>query len=104
MSKEKFGRAKQSSTISAKVAYETLLENGYTPRLLNPDQPLISLNWSSVIADRNVVHSKSGLSIEMIDETGQGRISVDVKIKGMMSESSIAYITNHASVPMKPSP
>lgn len=104
MSREKFGSPKQSSTMSARAVYELLVEEGYTPRLINPDKPLISNNWGAVIVDRNVAHSKSGDSIQMVDASGQNRVMITLKTKGMMSVSSLSYFRNFASVPIKPSP
>lgn len=104
MSKEKFGRKKQSSPISAKVAYGLLLENGYAPKLLNPDRPLHSQNWESVINHQNVAHSKSGKSIIMVDTTPQNRPPVDLKIKGMMGENGVDFFQSRVGIQMKPSP
>ena len=103
MSKEKFGQKKQSSPISAKVAYALLLENGYTPKLVNTEKPLHSQNWESVINHQNVAHSKSGKSIIMADSTDNNRPPVDLKIKGMMGENGVEFFQSRVGIQMKPS-
>lgn len=100
MSREKFG-AKQSSTFAASAVYAILRDNGYRPKLVNPDRPLHSLNWNSVKTDRNVVNSNSGDSIHMVNDTGALFV---LKKKGMMSESSLSYIRKHTPIQLKPSP
>ena len=95
MSREKAGQ-KQSSTLSARATYELLLESGYSPKLVNPHKPLQSLKWDVVIRDPNVVHSQSGKSIILMDTTDQGRPLFDLKIKGMMSERSVAFFKTRA--------
>ncbi len=103
MSKEIIG-PKKSSTIAAKAAYQLLLNAGYRPRLVDPEKPLRSDAWDAVIIDKNVMHSASGKSIQMIDASGQNRPPIDLKIKGMMSENSITFFQKHAHVPLKPAP
>lgn len=103
MSREKIG-PKQSSTVSAREAYQRLVDHGYRPCLVNEEKPLRSEDWKAVIVDANVVHSASGKSIQMIDATGQNRSPVDLKIKGMMSESSVSFFEKKVKIPMKPAP
>lgn len=105
MSKEKFGRAKQSSTLPAREVYEMLLEDGYVPLLLEGKKPLHSLKWDTVKNNRDVSHSNSGNSIHLVDGTDKGRPLVDVKISGMMSVASVAQLERLTTVTMKnPSP
>jgi hypothetical protein len=103
MSREKIG-LKQSSTLSAKAAYALLLKNDYRPQLLDEKKSLLPLSWEQAIRDSNVVHSQSGKSIHMIDTSGRNRPMIDLKVKGMMSESSLSFFKDHASVTMKPLP
>ena len=95
-------REKQSSTLSAKAVFETLIENGYQPELRDKNKPLRSLSWGAVITDKNVVRSGGDKSIHMVDTTGQDRPLINLKTKGMMSESSIDYFKKHIGIDMNP--
>ena len=102
MSKEKFGRPKQSSTVSAKVAYERLFEAGYRPRLIAGAKPLHEENWGTVITHKSVARSISGDSVYL--DRAEGGLEVVLKIKGMMSEKSLSYFSQHVGVNLKPAP
>ena len=83
---------KPSSTISARVAYETALKAGYVPVLLNPDIKMHTTAWDSVKGHPNVQHSKSGDSIVLahLHEPNQ-RPLIMLKTKGMLSEKEVAH-------------
>jgi hypothetical protein len=83
---------KPSSTISARVAYESALKAGYVPVLLNPDVKMHSMTWDSIKGHPNVQHSKSGESIILAHlHEANKRPVVLLKTKGMLSESEVAH-------------
>lgn len=83
---------KPSSTISARVAYETALKAGYVPVFLDPEVKMHTTAWDSIKGHPNVKHSKSGDSIILahLHETNK-RPLITLKIKGMLSESEVKH-------------
>lgn len=99
----KKGLIKQSSTVSARAAFEALTDSeaGYAPRLVNPERPLAARNWGSVITDRNVAHSSSGKSIEMIDIAGRGRPAITLPVKGMLRDAEVDLLERVTRVQLR---